>query len=102
MRIVIEDGDELRIASLRAAAAAAAPDAADGGAAPIELIRRHAEGAELAELAQPEAEVQRAEAARAPDGADEPPLNPLRAGAAVARGEGLDGGVAPASPGGEP
>jgi hypothetical protein len=91
MRIVIEDGDALTIEGHGARAAAAAPDAADGGGAPSALIRRFAEGAELAELAP--AELEPSEQTEAPLG--EPPLNPLRAGAEVARGETREGGSAP-------
>jgi hypothetical protein len=89
MRIVIEEGDALTIEGQRMAAVAAG--AADGGGAPTALIRRFAEGAELAELAP--AEPEPAQSADAPAG--EAPLNPLRAGAEAARAAAQEGGSAP-------
>lgn len=95
MRIVIEDGDELTVTGLRgataAAAAAAGGEAADGGGAPTALIRQFALEHEIAELA-PEEPEPAAEAAPPPG---EQPLNPLRAGADVARGGAQEGGSAP-------
>jgi hypothetical protein len=70
---------------------ATATDAVDGGGAPTALIRRFAEGAELAELAA--AELEQTEQAEAPAG--DPPLNPLRAGAEAARAAAHEGGSAP-------
>jgi hypothetical protein len=111
MRIVIEQGDRVTIESRLAGAAVeavAAAEAVDGGGAPTSLIRQFAEGAVLAEAeaAAPDA------TAVGPENAehlgDEHALNPLRAGAAVARGEAAkhtnrareagEGGAAPARP----
>jgi hypothetical protein len=105
VRIVIEDGDELTIETRRAGALAqAAVEAIDGGGAPSALIRQFAEGAERGAL---EAEGPEGER-RAEPPAGKPALNPLRAGAAAARAEGVEreggggeareGGAAPTSP----
>src|SRR5215470_18272311 len=95
MRIVIEDGDELTVTGRHAApaeaAATAAGEAIDGGGAPTALIRRFAQEHEIAELAPEEPE--RIEQAGPPPG--EQPLNPLRAGADIARGATQEGGSAP-------
>ena len=95
MRIVIEDGDELTVTGRRAATAEAAAavegEVIDGGGAPTALIRRFAQEHEIAELAPEEPE--RVEQAGPPPG--EQPLNPLRAGADVARGAAQEGGSAP-------
>jgi hypothetical protein len=95
MRIVIEDGDELTVTGARGATAPAAAvaerDVADGGGAPTALIRQFAQEHEIAELAPEEPE----RPAEAPPPPGEQPLNPLRAGADVARGTAQKGGSAP-------
>jgi hypothetical protein len=111
MRIVIEiDGDNVQVHTDRQPREAGGANVIDAGSAPIDLLRQHGEIAGLAGESQTAAQPPRGkQGAMKP--AKDTPLNPLRAGQAIARrlqaggvasdlesGEVIDGGRAPKPP----
>ena len=107
MRIVIEiDGDDVQVHTDRQSRETGSANVVDAGSAPMDLLRQHGEIDESADVARPP---------RVKQGPIKPakdtPLNPLRAGQAIARqlqrggiessaesAEVVDGGHAPKLP----
>jgi hypothetical protein len=90
MRIVIEiDGDDVQVHTDRQSRESGSADVVDAGSAPMDLLRQHGEIDESTDAARPP---------RGKQGAIKPakdtPLNPLRAGQAIARKHRV-GGVEP-------